>query len=385
MKIHMSSEGIGEGHPDKVADYISDSILDTCLEQDPYSHVACETLVKSNCVVVAGEVTTNANFHTIAVIRQAIRDIGYVYPEMQFVADKVFVLNLLTKQSNEINEAVVKHSADKEIGAGDQGFFFGYACNETPEMLPMSYVLGQKICRQLAEARKNKVVDWLRPDCKALVTMLYENGQPVEIENIVIATQHSADVSQKQVVDFCRQRIIPSVLATEGSLCTDRTAYYINSSGSFIVGGPEADAGLTGRKIIADTYGGWAHHGGGAFSGKDPSKVDRSGAYFCRWVAKNIVAAELADRVEVRLAYTIGGTRPIHYDLTTYGTEHCDLEKLQKAVGEVFDGRVAAILEQLNLRRPIYRQSTQFGHFTKPHLPWEQTNRVDALKAAMGA
>jgi S-adenosylmethionine synthetase len=381
--MHISSEGIGEGHPDKVADYISDSILDACLAQDPQAHVACETLVKSNHVVVAGEITTSAVFDTNAVIRQAIREIGYTYPEMLFNADTVFITNLLTKQSGEINGAVVKEKEEaSEVGAGDQGFFFGYACNETEQLMPASYLLAQKIAQKLATERKEGSVDWLRPDSKMLVTMRYEGLEPIEIENIVIATQHAESVSQKEIETFCREHVIPSVIPSKW--LTANTKYFINSSGQFTYGGPEADTGLTGRKIIADTYGGWAHHGGGAFSGKDPSKVDRSGAYFCRWVAKNIVAAQLADRVEVRLAYTIGGTHPIHYDLTTYGTEHCDLDCLNKAVTEVFDGRVAAIIEQINLRRPIYRQSTQFGHFTKPNLPWEQTNRVEELKKRCG-
>ncbi len=372
---HISSEAVGEGHPDKVADYISDAVLDACLEQDRNAHVACETLVKSNCVVLAGEISTTAQLNYEAIVRKAIRDIGYTDPKEDFNADSVFVINLLTAQSSEINDAVSKSA--KEIGAGDQGFFFGYACDETPEYLPASYMLAQRLCHQLAKARKENQVSWLRPDCKALVTMLYEDNHPVEIENIVLATQHSTSISQEKIKSYCREQLIPEVVL--GEWLSDKTAYYINSSGSFIHGGPSADSGLTGRKIIVDTYGGWAHHGGGAFSGKDPSKVDRSGAYFCRWVAKNIVAAELASRVEVRLAYTIGGTKPIHYDLTTYGTEKCDIEVLHKAISQVFDARPFSILEALDLKRPIYRQTTQFGHFTKAFLPWEQTNRVQEL------
>lgn len=375
---HMSSESVGEGHPDKVADYISDSILDACLAQDPASHVACETLVKSNCVVLAGEITTNARFNAEEVVRNAIREIGYTYPEMAFSADKVFVLNLLTAQSQEINNAVSKDT--EEIGAGDQGFFFGYACNETEEFLPLPYVLAHKLCKKLSDERKINGVKWLRPDCKSMVTMAYDGWNPVAIENLVISTQHSADVSQQDIVAFCEKEIIPAVIPSQ--YLTKDTQFYINSSGSFVYGGPEADSGLTGRKIIVDTYGGWAHHGGGAFSGKDPSKVDRSGAYFCRWVAKNIVAAKLADRVEVRLAYTIGGTTPINYDLTTYGTEHCDLQKLQKALPEVFDARPGVFLKRLKMFQPIYRKTTQFGHFTKADLPWEQTDCVEALKCA---
>lgn len=372
---HISSEAVGEGHPDKVADYISDSILDACLQEDPNAHVACETLVKNNCVVLAGEISTTAQLNYEAVVRQAIREIGYTDKNEYFSADKVFITNLLTAQSNEIHEAVSK--CDNEIGAGDQGFFFGYACNETPEFLPVSYMLAQKLCKNLALERKNGRVNWLRPDCKALVTMLYDHHKPVEVENIVLAVQHRAGVSQEEIAHFCRETVIPEVVP--GEWISEKTRYYINSSGSFVCGGPEADSGLTGRKIIVDTYGGWAHHGGGAFSGKDPSKVDRSGAYFCRWVAKNIVAAELAERVEVRLAYAIGGTHPIHYDLATYGTETCDLELLHKAVTQVFDARPSSIIQTLDLKRPIYRQTTQFGHFTKSFLPWEQTNRVSEL------
>lgn len=381
MRVELiSSEGVGEGHPDKVADYISDSILDACLEQDSDSRVACETLVKSNCVVLAGEITSQASVNYEWVVRQAIRDIGYTDEKDLFNDKSVFVHNLLTPQSREIANAVNKSENEgAEIGAGDQGFFFGYACDETPEYLPASYVLAQKLCESLSRYRKQKKCTWLRPDCKALVTMAYANGHPVSVQNLVIATQHDTTISLPQLVEFCREELIPEVVP--GEWLSQETGYFINASGSFLQGGPSVDTGLTGRKIIADTYGGWAHHGGGAFSGKDASKVDRSGAYFCRWVAKNIVAAELARRVEVRLAYVIGGTQPIHYDLTTFGTENCDLDRLHAAVEKIFDARVFALLERLELNKPIYRQTTQFGHFTKPHLPWEQTNRVQELLA----
>ncbi|MDR0392891.1 MAG: methionine adenosyltransferase [Puniceicoccales bacterium] len=371
----ISSEAVGEGHPNKVADYISDSILDACLEQDKHARVACETLVKSNCVVLAGEITTQAQVDYELVARNAIRDIGYTDPHDLFNASTVFIHNLLTPQSGEIADAVVK--SDHGIGAGDQGFFFGYACDETPEYLPASYLLAQRLCQTLATYRKTKRVSWMKPDCKALVTMRYENGSPVDVQNVVLAIQHTASISLKEIYEFCKEQLIPEIIP--GHWLSDNTMYYINTSGSFVHGGPSADSGLTGRKIIVDTYGGWAHHGGGAFSGKDPSKVDRSGAYFCRWVAKNIVAAELAKRVEVRLAYAIGGTKPIHYDLTTYGTENCDLRRLREAIAKIFDARPFAILETLNLRNPIYKSTTQFGHFTKIHLPWEQTNRVQEL------
>ncbi|MDR0755549.1 MAG: methionine adenosyltransferase [Puniceicoccales bacterium] len=371
----ISSEAVGEGHPDKVADYISDSILDACLEQDKNARVACETLVKSNCVVLAGEITTQAQVDYELVTRNAIRDIGYTDSQDIFNANTVFIHNLLTPQSGEIADAVVK--SDHGIGAGDQGFFFGYACDETPEYLPASYLLAQKFCQTLATYRKTKRVSWMKPDCKALVTMRYEHGSPLDVQNVVLAIQHVGSISLKEIYEFCKEQLIPEIIP--GHWLSDHTMYYINTSGSFIHGGPSADSGLTGRKIIVDTYGGWAHHGGGAFSGKDPSKVDRSGAYFCRWVAKNIVAAELAKRVEVRLAYAIGGTKPIHYDLTTYETENCDLSRLRKAIAKIFDARPFAILETLNLRNPIYKSTTHFGHFTKTNLPWEQTNRVQEL------
>ncbi len=376
----ITSEAVGEGHPDKVADYISDSILDACLEQDPLSKVACETLVKSNCAVLAGEISTNAEVDYVSVVRQAIREIGYTDEKDLFHADKIFVFNLLTSQSPEIRKAVDKKIDDEieeDVGAGDQGFFFGYACDETPEYLPASYVLAQRLCQTLSFYRREKNIKWLRPDAKSLITLRYEEQKPVSVENVVISTQHTEAVSLKEITEFCREVVIPSVIPNEWLQAN--TNYFINPSGSFILGGPTADCGVTGRKIIVDTYGGLAHHGGGAFSGKDASKVDRSAAYFCRWIAKNIVAAGLAKRVEVRLAYVIGGTSPIHYDLTTYNTETCDIERLRQALYQVFNACPTSIIESLDLLKPRYRQTTLFGHFTKEDLPWEQANRVNAL------
>ena len=380
MRVDLiSSEAVGVGHPDKVADYISDSILDACLEQDCNSRVACECLVKSNCVVLAGEITTKASINNEVIVRRAIREVGYTDSEDLFNANSVFVLNLLTPQAQEISNAVDKDDDSGEIGAGDQGFFFGYACNETNDYMPASYILAQKLCEGLANYRISGTIDWLRPDCKALVTMAYANGYPVSVQNVVIATQHAKSVALNTIEEFCKEILIPEIIPNEW--LTNETKYFINASGSFINGGPSVDSGLTGRKIIADTYGGLAHHGGGAFSGKDPSKVDRSGAYFCRWVAKNIVAAELARKVEVKLAYAIGGTKPIHYDLTTFGTEECSLDKLHEAVNEIFDASPNGIINELDLCRPIYKETTNFGHFTKAHLPWEQTNKVNDLIA----
>jgi S-adenosylmethionine synthetase len=381
----ISSEGVGEGHPDKVADYISDSILDACLAQDPDSRVACETLVKSNCVVLAGEISTRADVSYEAVVREAIRSVGYIGEKDVFCADGVFISNWLTRQSPEISNAVslpVISGKSKSVGAGDQGFFFGYACNETPEYLPAPYVFAQKLCEALSRPRKEGQIRWLRPDAKSLVTMRYEETRPVEVENIVISTQHDKTVSHKEIEAFCRDVLVPGVIPDRW--LHPRVHYVINPGGPFVQGGPAADCGLTGRKIIVDTYGGVAHHGGGAFSGKDASKVDRSAAYFCRWVAKNIVAAGLAHKVEVRLAYVIGGTSPIHYDLTTFGTEQTNLEHLKRAIPKVFDASMAGIIEALDLRVSRYRKTTLFGHFTKPSMPWEQINRVEALRACCG-
>ena len=320
----FSSESVGEGHPDKVADYISDSILDACLEQDPSSRVACETLVKSNCVFLAGEITTNAKFNYESVVRQAIRDIGYVNDDDVFHADKVFISNIITAQSADIAQGVDAAGAEgkgsEEQGAGDQGIMFGYACQQTAELMPAPVMYAHRLLREMARQRKEIGIPWLRPDVKSQVALKYIDGQPVSIKNVVISTQHTSNVKHTEIKDFCIDEVILKVLPEE--LLNDDTEYLINPTGSFVIGGPQGDAGLTGRKIIVDTYGGWARHGGGAFSGKDPSKVDRSAAYFARFVAKNIVAAGLAEACELEVAYAIGHPHPTSIHVDTFGTDY---------------------------------------------------------------
>ena len=382
----FSSESVGEGHPDKVSDSISDSVLDACLQDDPRSRVACETLVKSNCVTIAGEITTDSEFDYENVVREAIRDIGYVNDDDVFHADKVFITNQLTAQSSDISQGVTATAAEgkgtDEQGAGDQGIMFGYACNETDELMPAPIMFAHRILRKMAEIRHAGVeAKWLRPDCKSQVAVRYEDGRMAGIENVVVSTQHASSVEHPQIKDFCINEVIKPVLPPE--LLSDSTEYLVNPTGRFVLGGPAGDSGLTGRKIIVDTYGGWGRHGGGAFSGKDPSKVDRSAAYMCRWVAKNVVAAGLADRVELQLAYAIGHPRPTSITVDTFGTGQCPDEEIERAVKEVFGFKPAEIVAQLDLLRPTYRSTTHYGHFGKPDLPWEQTDKVDALKGAL--
>ena len=383
----FSSESVGEGHPDKVSDSISDSILDACLEQDPQSRVACETLVKSNCVTIAGEITTGAKFDYEKVVREAIRKIGYINDDDIFHADQVFITNQLTAQSRDIGQGVDAAAAEgkdtAEQGAGDQGIMFGYACNETEELMPAPVMFAHRILRKMAEVRHAGVeAKWLRPDCKSQVALKYEGGQMTGIENVVVSTQHAADVDNDTIRNFITEEVIKPALPAE--LLSSETQYLINPTGRFVVGGPQGDSGLTGRKIIVDTYGGWGRHGGGAFSGKDPSKVDRSAAYMCRWVAKNIVAAQLADRVEIQLAYAIGYPDPTSITIDCFGTEKAPEDKIQDAVKEVFNFKPANIVSQLDLLRPIYRETTHYGHFGKANLPWEQTSKMEALQSAVG-
>jgi S-adenosylmethionine synthetase len=383
-KFIFSSESVGEGHPDKVADYISDSVLDACFEQDPASRVACETLVKSNCVFLAGEITTRAKFNYEAVVKQAIREIGYTNDDDVFHADKVFLINALTSQSPDIAQGVDAKSADgkktAEQGAGDQGIMFGYASNETPELMPAPVMFAHRILRKLAEIRKEtNMAPWLRPDCKSQVAVRYDEGKMVSIANVVISTQHSEDVTHDEIERFCKEEVINKILPPE--LITPETEYFINPTGKFVVGGPQGDAGLTGRKIIVDTYGGWGRHGGGAFSGKDPSKVDRSAAYMCRWVAKNIVAAGLSDIVEIQVAYAIGYPEPLSIAIDTFGTGKCSDELIGEAVSNTFSFKPADIICQLDLLRPIYRSTTHYGHFGKAGMPWENTDKSKELIA----
>ena len=382
----FSSESVGEGHPDKVSDSISDSVLDACLEQDSKSRVACETLVKSNCVTIAGEITTDAIFDYEKVVREAIRKIGYVNDDDIFHADQVFITNQLTAQSRDIGQGVDATAAEgkdtAEQGAGDQGIMFGYACNETEELMPAPVMFAHRILRKMAEVRHAGIdAKWLRPDCKSQVALKYEEGQMVGIENVVVSTQHAADVDNDTIRSFITEEIIKPSLPAE--LLSSTTKYLINPTGRFVVGGPQGDSGLTGRKIIVDTYGGWGRHGGGAFSGKDPSKVDRSAAYMCRWVAKNIVAAQLADRVEIQLAYAIGYPDPTSITIDCFGTEKAPEAKIQDAIKEVFSFKPANIVSQLDLLRPIYRETTHYGHFGKADLPWEQTSKISELQSAV--
>ena len=378
----FSSESVGEGHPDKVSDSISDSVLDACLEQDPHSRVACETLVKSNCVTLAGEITTGAKFDYEEVVREAIRKIGYTNDDDIFHADQVFITNQLTAQSRDIGQGVDAAAADgkgtAEQGAGDQGIMFGYACNETEELMPAPVMFAHRILRRMADVRHaGEKATWLRPDCKSQVALQYKGGKMVGIKNVVVSTQHAADVSNETIREFITDEVIKPSLPQE--LLSSDTEYLINPTGRFVIGGPEGDSGLTGRKIIVDTYGGWGRHGGGAFSGKDPSKVDRSAAYMCRWVAKNVVSAGLAERVEIQLAYAIGHPEPTSITLDCFGTEKTEEGKIENAVREVFSFKPADIVSQLNLLRPIYRETTHYGHFGKADLPWEDTSRASDL------
>ena len=384
-KFDFSSESVGEGHPDKVADYISDSVLDACLEQDPSSRVACESLVKSNCVVIAGEITTRAQLNYEKIVRDAIREIGYTYNDDVFNADKVFVINAITKQSPDIaqgvNAVAVDGKLSAEQGAGDQGIMFGYACNETEELMPSPIIFAHNITKYLASLRRLGEVKWLRPDCKSQVAVTYDDGKLVGIRNIVISTQHAPEISHREIKDFCIEKVIKRVIPS--SLLSSETQYLINPTGRFVEGGPNADTGLTGRKIIVDSYGGWGRHGGGAFSGKDPSKVDRSAAYMCRWVAKNIVAAGLAKIVEIQVAYAIGHPNPTSINIDTFETGIVPDEDIEQAVSSVFSFKPADIIRQLDLLKPLYRKTTNYGHFTKPDLPWESTSKAMALRAVL--
>ena len=385
----FSSESVGEGHPDKVCDTISDYVLDACLAQDLHSRVACETYAKCNLVVVGGEITTKAKLDFNAIARQAIRDIGYVNDDDVFHADKVLIMNAITSQSPDIAQGVDARAAEgkdtAEQGAGDQGLMFGYATTETPELMPAPIMFAHQLGRELTRIRKTGKVKWLRPDAKSQVSVRYVNDQPVEITNVVISTQHSHDAKHETIKEFCIEEIIKKTLPK--SLLTKNTAFLINPTGRFVVGGPQGDTGLTGRKIIVDSYGGMGRHGGGAFSGKDPSKVDRSAAYMGRYVAKNIVAAGLATSAEIQFAYAIGYPDPVSVCVNTFGTGIVSDEAIEKAVCEVFSFKPAAIIKQLNLLRPIYAKTTNYGHFGKndPDITWERADKIEELKRAAGS
>jgi S-adenosylmethionine synthetase len=385
----FSSESVGEGHPDKVCDTISDAVLDACIAQDPRSRVACETYAKCNLVVVGGEITTKAKLDFSAIARQAIRDIGYVNDDDVFHADKVLVMNAITSQSPDIAQGVDAKSAEgkdtAEQGAGDQGLMFGYACTETPELMPAPIMYAHQLGRELTRIRKSGQVCWLRPDAKSQVSVQYENDQPVRITNVVVSTQHAYDVKHKEIKDFIIKEVIKKVLPAH--MLDRKTQFLINPTGRFVVGGPQGDTGLTGRKIIVDSYGGMGRHGGGAFSGKDPSKVDRSAAYMGRFVAKNIVAAGLATSAEIQFAYAIGYPDPVSVCVNTFGSGIVSDEAIEKAVQEVFSFKPAAIIKQLNLLRPIYSKTTNYGHFGKVDdlnsITWEKTDKAAALKRAV--
>ncbi len=383
----FSSESVGEGHPDKVADTISDAVLDACLTQDKFSRVACETYVKSNMVIVGGEITTKAKLDYVKIARDSIREIGYVNDDDVFHADRVFVNVLVTQQSPDIAQGVdarkVKGKKTAQQGAGDQGLMFGYASNETPELMPAPIMFAHRLGRQLTKLRKAGGAPWLRPDAKSQVSVIYDNGKPVGISNVVISTQHTADAQHKDIEKFCIEEVIRKVLPAK--LLTSATEFLINPTGRFVVGGPQGDTGLTGRKIIVDSYGGMGRHGGGAFSGKDATKVDRSAAYMARWVAKNVVAAKLAAKCEVQFAYAIGHPDPVSVHVETFGTATVPDAKIIRAVNRVFNFQPAEIIDQLNLRRPIYSKTTNYGHFGKndKDLTWEATNKVAALLKAL--
>ncbi|HZK10976.1 MAG TPA: methionine adenosyltransferase [Atribacterota bacterium] len=393
-KYLFTSESVTEGHPDKIADQISDAILDAIYKEDPYGRVAVETLVATGLVIVAGQITTSCYVDIPKVVRQTIRDIGYTRAKYGFDGDTCAVLTSIDEQSKDIDQGVSKSLEVKEgekekndietTGAGDQGMMFGYACRETPELMPLPIILAHKLTYRLAEARKKKIIPYLRPDGKSQVTVEYKNGEPIRVEAIVIATQHHQDISYETIQKDIKEKVINYVIPQK--YLDKDTKYFINATGRFVIGGPQADTGVTGRKIIVDTYGGVGSHGGGCFSGKDPTKVDRSGSYMARYIAKNIVAAGLADKCEIQIAYAIGVAHPVSIMIDTFGTEKITQSKILELIKEIFDLRPEAIIRHLNLRRPIYRKTASYGHFGREDedFSWEKTDKVEILKKKAG-
>jgi S-adenosylmethionine synthetase len=380
----FTSEAVSMGHPDKLADQISDGVLDALFAQDPYSRVACETMVTTGLCVIAGEVTTKATVDMQEVVRQVVREVGYTEADMGISADHCAVMVALHEQSPDIAMGVNDDaSKGKDVGAGDQGLMFGYACNDTPELMPLPIALSHRILNRLTEARQKGEVNWLRPDSKSQVTIEYEGHLPVRIDTVVVSTQHAPEVSNEEIRKFIIEKVVKPVLPAD--LLGEDIIYHINPTGRFVVGGPHGDCGLTGRKIIVDTYGGWGRHGGGAFSGKDPTKVDRSAAYMARYVAKNIVAAELADRCEVQLAYAIGVSEPVSVRVDTEGTGRVDDSLICEVVREIFPLTPSGIIKHLDLRRPIFRKTAAGGHFgrSEPEFTWEKTDMAAKLIEAV--
>jgi S-adenosylmethionine synthetase len=379
----FSSESVTEGHPDKVADQISDAVLDGIIAQDPKARVACETMVTTGMAIVAGEITTSCYVHIPSVVRETIKGIGYNDSAMGFDWETCAVITSIDEQSSDIKGAV-DETTEHEQGAGDQGLMFGYACNETPELMPMPIIFAHRLTQRLAEVRKKKILDFLRPDGKSQVTIQYINGRPVRVDSVVIAAQHSENVSDKILKEGIREEVIFKVIPDE--LRDKKTIYYINTSGRFVIGGPKADCGLTGRKIIVDTYGGVGSHGGGCFSGKDPSKMDRGASYMARHVAKNVVAAGLAEKCEVQIAYTIGRAEPVSLMVDTSRTSKIPPDQIAKIIREHFDLRPKAIIKYLDLLKPIYKKTACYGHFgrNEPEFTWESTHRAEELRKAAG-
>jgi len=381
----FTSESVTEGHPDKICDNISDAFLDEYLRQDPNSRVAVETMVTTDFVAVSGEVTSKADFDQKAqeeLVRKTIREIGYDNKDLMFDADSCQVDLRLHSQSPDISQGI-SATEEKEQGAGDQGLMFGYATNETEELMPMPILLAHKLIQKLSEVRRNKTLPWVRPDGKSQVSIRYEDNKPTKIETVVVATQHAPDISQEEISREIIDKVIKPVL---GNLWNDEIKIHINPTGKFVIGGPHGDAGLTGRKIIVDSYGGFGRHGGGAFSGKDPSKVDRSASYMCRYIAKNLVAAELADRCEVQLAYAIGVAEPVSLYVNTFGTNKIPENQIEDLVRKNFDTKPSGIIAQLDLKRPIYKKTASYGHFgrNEPEFTWEKTDKAETLKQSAG-